>query len=100
MAYNIAANTTKLTDLAADLREKRSVLEELITSIYDEINNMHESWHGQSYATFSSECYSYASSLQALVVMVEAFASLFEGEVMSNAEEYIKACEEAFNSVG
>lgn len=97
--YNIAADVGKLEELASELRDKRSLLEEQIDNIYNEINNMHESWHGQSYATFSSECYSYASSLQALVVMLEAFATLFDGEVTTNAEEYIKAAEDAFSCI-
>lgn len=98
--YNIAANVDLLTELASQLREKRSALEAQIDAIYNEINNMHSHWTGKSYATFSSECYSYASSLQALVTMLEAFAMLFEGEVTGNAETYIKAAEEAFNVIG
>ena len=97
MAYNIAADTGKLTELAGLLREKRTALEEQITAIYNEINSMHNSWTGQSYATFSTECYSYAASLQALVTMLEAFAVLFEGEVYGNAETYITAAEAAFD---
>ena len=61
---------------------------------------MHDSWHGQSYATFSSECYSYASSLQSMVTLVEAFAVLFDGDVMTNVEEFIDSSEKAFENIG
>lgn len=100
MAYNIEANTTKLTDLVSEIRTKREKLESEITNIYNAINNMHDYWYGESYATFSSECYSYASSLQAMVTMVEAFAVLFDGEVMTNATEFIDASEKAFENIG
>lgn len=97
MDYDIAANLSELENLADGIKEKRNKLATCINNIYSLINSMQNSWQGESYNTFSNECYSYASSLEALVTLLDAFEKIFRSEAYSNAETFIKSCESAFS---
>ncbi len=97
MDYDVAANLSELENLADGIKEKRSELATCINNIYSVINNMQNSWQGESYNTFSNECYSYASSLEALVTLLDAFEKLFRDEVYGNAKDFIDACDTAFS---
>lgn len=97
MAYTIATDITKLEEVANQIQTYRGQLEEALRNIFTQIDGLHDDWAGASFATFYNECYSYVSSLEALVVLLDAYALLLSGDVTGNAETFIKAAEDALN---
>lgn len=97
MSYTIAADVAKLEEVASQIQTYRGELETALTNIFTQIDGLHESWKGASFETFYNECYSYASSLEALVVLLDAYALLLSGDVTGNATDFIAAAESALD---
>ena len=83
MSYTIAADVAKLEEVANQIQTYRGELETALTNIFTQIDGLHESWKG--------------ASLEALVVLLDAYALLLSGDVTGNATDFITAAESALN---
>ena len=99
--YDFAADSDKLQTLATTLEGHAGNVETFINDIYKALNSLESSWNDESYATFWNECVGFKSSLDALVLILRAYAQILKAETggpsYTELEEAVNA---AFAAIG
>lgn len=99
--YDFAADSDKLLSLASELEGRAGVIETRIKSIYDALNSLENSWNDESYASFWNECVGFRSSLDALVLILRAYAHILKSETGgASYSELESAVNAAFAAIG
>lgn len=82
----VAGNTAIATNVAEELREYASKIQGIIDELYALIDSFYtdEAWMGVAYETFKSNCETYREPLSGYVAMIESFANICDGEVVSD----------------
>ena len=101
MAYDFAADSDKLKNLANELNAHASNVEANIADIFSSLDGMQSSWDDESYATFWNECLGFKSSLDTLVLILKAYAEILNGQTggayYTTLESAVNA---AFSAIG
>lgn len=99
--YDFAADSAKLQTLATSLEGHAGNVETFVNDIYNALNSLENSWNDESYATFWNECVGFKSSLDALVLILRAYAHILKAETGgANYEELETAVNAAFAAIG
>ena len=77
--YNFAADSSGLAEMSTYLEKVSLEVEEVIHSIYAEINSIQENgdWKGEAFLAFQSNCLKYKEPLLHLVLLIKSFSSIF-----------------------
>lgn len=79
--YNFAVDSEQIEDIISKFGTWSSELEEMIGNIYTKLSELNDSWSGESYDTFKAKCDEYKPALDALVLLLKAYSSLYSGNV-------------------
>lgn len=99
MAYNFAVDGgTTIDDVIKKLGDSADAVEGEINAIFGSIEGLGEIWQGDSYETFKSKCESYRPALDALVVMLRAFADIYSSVADERDDKLIQGLKGAFTN--
>lgn len=75
---DFAVNCELLNEVKNKVTNAKETIENLKGDIYNQIDNLKESWSGASFDTFKEKCHSYEGAIDSLISTLEAFSKMID----------------------
>lgn len=85
--YDIVVNNGYIETLISELEVYADSIETQVEEIFTDIENMEESWSGESYDAFSQSVMSYKPAFDSIAETTRAYANILRNQITPEATE-------------